>query len=150
MDLSLLEIIPQVVFEAIRGSSYTGDIAIDDITYRVGACPVQPGNAVPGTATTTAGPTILTPTPQQGAIDCNFEYNFCGWSQDSTASFNWTRTSGSTGSSNTGPKNDHTLGNSKFESPQEYSVQSIQSEKEMLKDRNCECCKTPTITLFEP
>ena len=43
------------------------------------------------------------------AYDCNFEKDFCGWSLDKTADFNFTRTQGPTGSSSTGPTRDHTL-----------------------------------------
>ena len=104
----------QVVFEAVRGSSYTGDIAIDDITYTVGACPVQPKDALPSLSTT-APPTVATTSPPKGAVDCNFESNFCGWKHDSSGNFNWTRAKGATSSSNTGPRYDHTLKNSEYE-----------------------------------
>ena len=43
--------------------------------------------------------------------DCNFEVNICKWTFDSTGKFNWTRHKGSTGTRGTGPKFDHTLGN---------------------------------------
>ena len=49
----------QIVFEGIRGSSYTGDIALDDITFTVGAsnCILQPSDALPPGWTTAAPPT---------------------------------------------------------------------------------------------
>ena len=31
---------PQVIFEGITGTSYTGDIAIDDVEILDGACPL--------------------------------------------------------------------------------------------------------------
>ena len=53
----------QVVFEGIRGNSFTGDIALDDITFTVGManCSLQPFDALPP-GMTTAPPTVLTPT----------------------------------------------------------------------------------------
>ena len=53
----------QVVFEGVRGNSYTGDIALDDISFTVGAgsCTLQPYDALPP-GMTTAAPTTLTPT----------------------------------------------------------------------------------------
>ncbi|XP_071492675.1 MAM and LDL-receptor class A domain-containing protein 1-like isoform X9 [Diadema antillarum] len=50
----------------------------------------------------------------QGAVpddfDCNFESGLCGWQQAYGDDFDWTRKSGSTGSSGTGPSGDHTTG----------------------------------------
>ena len=53
----------QVVFEGIRGNSYAGDIALDDISFTVGAgsCTLQPYDAQPPGMTTVA-PTSSTPT----------------------------------------------------------------------------------------
>ena len=53
----------QVVFEGIRGNSHTGDIALDDISFTVGAgsCTLQPYDALPP-GMTTAAPTTSTPT----------------------------------------------------------------------------------------
>lgn len=56
----------QVVIEAVRGSSYTGDIAVDDIEFTSGACSFFPTNAwpagrstpVPTVTVMTIGPTI--------------------------------------------------------------------------------------------
>ena len=36
----------QVVFEAIRGTDYQGDIAIDDIKLSSGQCPQKPGELI--------------------------------------------------------------------------------------------------------
>ena len=51
------------MFEGIRGNSYTGDIALDDISFTVGAgsCTLQPHDALPP-GMTTAAPTTSTPT----------------------------------------------------------------------------------------
>lgn len=72
----------QLVFEAIRGSSYSSDIAIDDFTIKQGPCPA------PAT--------------------CNFESGFCGYTNIGGDQFDWTRAKGSTPSTTTGPHNDHT------------------------------------------
>ena len=79
----------KIVFEGVRGSSYQGDIALDDIELQNKACP----------------PTI----------NCDFEspvsqLKLCGWTQRSDDNFNWTLGQGTTSSINTGPSNDHTLG----------------------------------------
>ena len=41
---------------------------------------------------------------------CTFEKDKCGFVDDATGKFNWTRHQGSTGSFGTGPRNDHTKG----------------------------------------
>lgn len=33
---------PQIIFEGVRGTSYEGDIAIDDVTLKTGDCPRKP------------------------------------------------------------------------------------------------------------
>ena len=52
----------QVVFEGIRGNTYTGDIALDDISFTAGMtnCSVQPSDALPP-GMTTVRPTVSTP-----------------------------------------------------------------------------------------
>jgi len=73
------------VFEGIRGSTYTGDISIDDISIKNGPCPA-PGS-------------------------CDFESGMCTWSNDHTGDdFDWLRNRGDTTSKLTGPVVDHTLG----------------------------------------
>ncbi|XP_072170530.1 thyroid hormone-induced protein B-like [Diadema setosum] len=46
----------------------------------------------------------------QNNIDCNFEYGTCGWQQSPYDDFDWSRNSGVTPSSGTGPSGDHTTG----------------------------------------
>ena len=74
----------QLVFEGVRGNSYTGDIAVDDVLIRSdGACP-------------TLG-------------SCDFEDDFCTYGNDEDDDdFDWERNSGTTFSVGTGPSKDHT------------------------------------------
>ena len=77
----------QVVFEGIRGKGYQGDIALDDIKITSGFCP-----------------------PMK---ECAFENSkLCGWTNEANSidDFDWTRQSGATSSSGTGPGFDHTSG----------------------------------------
>ena len=42
--------------------------------------------------------------------ECNFETDLCFWTQAKDEVFDWTRKSGGTSSSDTGPSTDHTIG----------------------------------------
>ncbi|XP_071956926.1 MAM and LDL-receptor class A domain-containing protein 2-like [Antedon mediterranea] len=106
----------RMVFVAVRGSGYSGDIAIDDVTFTVGVCGGHPSNAVqPGftTLAPTQGSTIKpVPTPPPGPVDCDFESGgICNtWTQANDDDFDWTFGTGSTATIDTGPAFDHTLG----------------------------------------
>ena len=78
--------IQQLLFEGVRGASFTGDIAIDDFKLMDGAC-------------------------NQPAY-CDFEKDdWCTWTNsDKEDVFDWLLGSGSTSSVYTGPSNDHTTG----------------------------------------
>ncbi|KAK7098916.1 hypothetical protein V1264_003131 [Littorina saxatilis] len=77
-----------IVFEGVRGTSWDGDIALDDIRVTDGAC----------------GASSL-------GLKCTFEDgNICGFTQSHNDKFDWTRYRRSTGSFGTGPNSDHTLG----------------------------------------
>ncbi|XP_076116199.1 MAM and LDL-receptor class A domain-containing protein 1-like isoform X1 [Mytilus galloprovincialis] len=79
-----------IVFEGIRGLGYRGDIALDDVDIKKGPC--SPGS-------------------KKKSLSCDFESsNLCGYTEDKTDDFDWTRTSGTTPSPSTGPLNDHTVG----------------------------------------
>ena len=57
----------KVIFEGVRGQGYHGDIAIDDVQFTVGSCPVLPSGAKPSYPWTTPAvstvPTTTVPTP---------------------------------------------------------------------------------------
>ena len=95
----------QVVFEAVRGKSVSGDIAIDDISFVASRCSVVPSIAVPPTAPPATPPPVVN--------NCTFEGGFCSWLNLLGDNFDWTRSRGGTASWNTGPTVDHTLGTSK-------------------------------------
>ncbi|XP_025084912.1 MAM and LDL-receptor class A domain-containing protein 1-like [Pomacea canaliculata] len=84
----------QIIFEYVRGTSYSGDIAVDDIAFPTGSCMAL----VPTTAL---------------SFTCDFESTsgqLCGFIQDKTDVFDWTLNSGGTSTAGTGPFADHTYG----------------------------------------
>ena len=91
-------------FEAVAGTSFTGDIALDDIKF-VG-CPPGPTPPPPPTYP-----------PGVGVGDCNFEscvggLSPCCWKNIAQGDyFDWIRGKGLTPSVTTGPSSDHTYGN---------------------------------------
>ncbi|KAL9953498.1 hypothetical protein ACROYT_G040921 [Oculina patagonica] len=100
-----------ITFEGIAGSSFTGDIAIDDVSITNGSCINQ--TAAPPSIPTgfTQMPNASIPTSSPAVTSCNFDYNLCyGWQQSYSDVFNWTRHTGSTPSFDTGPSSDHTTG----------------------------------------
>ncbi|XP_030849640.1 MAM and LDL-receptor class A domain-containing protein 1-like [Strongylocentrotus purpuratus] len=77
----------QIAIEATYGANYTGDIAIDDTFITVdGLC------------------------NESGEWDCDFEDDWCGYTQAQDDTFDWTRLTGATSSLDTGPSIDHTTG----------------------------------------
>ncbi|CAB4026654.1 MAM and LDL-receptor class A domain-containing 2-like, partial [Paramuricea clavata] len=103
------------VFEGTVGSSYTGDIALDDIQIVEQACSILPVTANINPTSLPTTPVVSTPQPiPPGKFSCNFEVSTgptaCKWTQDSSDHFNWTRHQGHTASSDTGPTTDHTKG----------------------------------------
>nr|XP_026692074.1 uncharacterized protein LOC104266090 isoform X2 [Ciona intestinalis] len=76
----------RVIFEAVRGSDYHADTALDDVIIRDGPCP----------------------TP---VLQCDFTPNdLCGFTQDLDDDFDWDTNTGATSSADTGPITDHTSG----------------------------------------
>lgn len=86
----------------MRGSSVSGDIAVDDISFATTRCSVVPSIAVPPTPPPTKPAPIIN--------NCTFEGGFCSWTNLKGDNFDWTRSRGGTASWNTGPNVDHTLG----------------------------------------
>ena len=79
----------KIVFEGVKGASYTGDIAIDDVKVMDGSCPL------PG--------------------DCSFDDGLCTWTNARTGDkFDWIIGGGRTPSFLTGPSKDHTTGSGRF------------------------------------
>ncbi|XP_072182121.1 MAM and LDL-receptor class A domain-containing protein 1-like [Diadema setosum] len=84
-----------VLIIASLGDYSYGDIALDDMLVEYESCSFSPDEADPN---------------NQDTVFCDFEYNMCGWKQDTDDNFDWVRRKGSTPSSNTGPLVDHTTG----------------------------------------
>lgn len=80
-----------VIFEGLVGSSFQGDIALDDISVKYGNCQ----------------------SPDYHGITCDFEEeHICGYETDPKATMNWLRHKGPTSSIYTGPSTDVTTGTS--------------------------------------
>jgi len=82
----------QMQLEAVRGHSFQGDIAVDDVSIFPGPCPPPP--------------------PSQAGLNCDFINGICGWSYISkgNAVLRWQLQAGRTLSDYTGPDGDHTSG----------------------------------------
>ncbi|XP_067219544.1 MAM and LDL-receptor class A domain-containing protein 1 isoform X1 [Chanodichthys erythropterus] len=101
----------QIIIEGIRGSDPRSDIAIDDVAIMYGACDYS--SAENSDLTTLAPhpttPNLIKPHPNC-KMNCDFEKDICSWTQMVTDVFDWTRHTGSTPTSMTGPSSDHTTG----------------------------------------
>ena len=110
----------QIIFEGSDGTG-RGYIAIDDINYKQSFkdC-FKPDIASPNTIltnfttivpfTTVSNPTTSTHFVPQSQYDCDFDQNFCLWTNDKTADLNWVLTNRSLGDFS-GPTADHTWQN---------------------------------------
>ncbi|XP_063405763.1 MAM and LDL-receptor class A domain-containing protein 1-like [Mytilus trossulus] len=84
----------KISIEAVRGSDFSSDIAIDDIS-------LTPGNCV---VLTTTKPTTTSSKPTGGSKTCSFEIGAsCFLVEATNDDFDWTPNSGGTPSSATGP-----------------------------------------------
>ena len=103
----------QVVFEAVCGSSFQGDVAIDDVSIVNTYCPTLPARAIPPT---------VPPTPPM-PVNCTFERGICNWKNLKTGDdFDWTRHRGGTYSSYTGPSIDHTTNSNQGNTTSDHKV----------------------------
>ncbi|XP_070565018.1 MAM and LDL-receptor class A domain-containing protein 1-like isoform X2 [Ptychodera flava] len=128
----------KVVIEGMVGSSFRGDIAIDDVTFNDqclagGSIPGEDDAYIPPHDTCDddptkfqcdAGKTCFSGWQRCNFIkdcddgtdesdcgtSCDFESGLCGWFNALSDSFNWTLGQNYTPSVNTGPSSDHTLG----------------------------------------
>lgn len=93
-----------IIIEGVRGGTYTGDIAIDDVRISYISCSAvtTPTQIPVGSSPATYPPSTL---------DCTFELGLINWVQDHTDGFDWSTHTGSTASRRTGPTTDHTLQN---------------------------------------
>nr|XP_006821080.1 PREDICTED: apical endosomal glycoprotein-like [Saccoglossus kowalevskii] len=129
----------KIVLEGMTGSYFTGDIAIDDVSF---SSECISGGSIPGEVTTTDTPLptcvederMLACQDGSGCFytwqrcnfypectdesdekncgkSCNFESGLCGWINSLSDQFDWTLEQGSTPSIKTGPTSDHTFGN---------------------------------------
>jgi len=119
----------QIVFEGNIGKSFDGDIAIDDVSVKVGKCPAPTpspspnpcavrcsvsNKCIPSTKVcdfvNDCGTNDNSDEKNCGA--CDFESGYCQWNDTSRGVFDWGRGNGSTATINTGPSVDHTKGDS--------------------------------------
>lgn len=93
-----------VIFSARVGKSYQGDIAVDDITFVNGTCDGKDLNYLARIQNMKVHHEMK---GEPGT--CNFDGGFCEWINLPLGDeFDWTLNSGSTGTLNTGPSEDHT------------------------------------------
>ncbi|XP_069366962.1 MAM and LDL-receptor class A domain-containing protein 2 [Paralichthys olivaceus] len=96
----------QIIVQASCNDSLAGSLALDDVyIIRGKSCDdrIQTTTPVPATITTTAPPS---------AMDCTFEQGLCNWVQEDIDDFNWTVSSGlQVAKPWDGPQYDHTFGN---------------------------------------
>ncbi|XP_055997984.1 MAM and LDL-receptor class A domain-containing protein 1-like [Ostrea edulis] len=78
----------QIEFTAVRGDSFRGDIAIDDVHFLSGDCVI---------------PSTTTPAPLTLPLSCTFESGTCFLQDVTSSDFLWSRKSGGTPSEQTGP-----------------------------------------------
>ena len=59
-------------------------------------------------------PPSALPSLATGSASCDFDQDYCSYTQDSVDDFDWSRLQGATSSVNTGPTSDHTSGAGKM------------------------------------
>ncbi|GFN85246.1 MAM and LDL-receptor class a domain-containing protein 1-like [Plakobranchus ocellatus] len=115
----------QLLFIGVVGTSYAGDIAIDDITFTREKCPLTPAAARPSGVSTVAPITASTKaagsvTSAPDGASCNFETGLCGWTNTRSGDvydWGWGKTASALAQGlNVIPAVDHTLnsGNGRY------------------------------------
>ncbi|KAJ8022860.1 MAM and LDL-receptor class A domain-containing protein 2 [Holothuria leucospilota] len=100
----------RIIFEGIRGTDFTGDIAVDDISIFPGLCPSEDLPTTWPDLSMTTLYDITSLNNEYSDVSCTFEYGSCGYNQMADDDFDWTRHQGATPSYRTGPPGDHTTG----------------------------------------
>lgn len=101
----------RIYIEAVRGTSITSDMAIDDVDFIEKSCNLQPQDASPDNQVTIPIVTTTRTLRPTSEYDCTFETDYCIWSQSPESTFNWWRVQGKYGSILAGPiEYDHTYG----------------------------------------
>ncbi|XP_041467523.1 MAM and LDL-receptor class A domain-containing protein 1-like [Lytechinus variegatus] len=125
-----------IIFEGVVGTGSTGDIAIDDVFFM----PDQTCNASTAPCTPFLSSSIqhlqhlvhhsfhlpysiystlytipfifhtASPAPYTSPVNCDFEEDWCDYSQDDSEDFDWSRMQGTSQPDDKYPKIDHTLG----------------------------------------
>lgn len=101
----------RINIQAVRGSTYASNIAIDDIDFVEKACKIRPDNADPANQVTIPMQTTTRSLRPTSRFDCDFEQDMCIWTIAPDADIQWKRAQGITGSQVSGPlATDHSLG----------------------------------------
>jgi hypothetical protein len=111
----------RIVFEAIRGSSYNSDIALDDIVVTPGFCDGHQITTPNPCAVSCGGKCVSSNKVCDFNLDCfdgsdektcgyncNFENGTCKWTNANNTQFQWKTGSGNKPTDDTGPLIDHT------------------------------------------
>ncbi|XP_048582525.1 MAM and LDL-receptor class A domain-containing protein 1 [Nematostella vectensis] len=92
-----------IELEAVRGSDWRGDIAVDEIEFSNGKCPSFGSDPdIPMTTLPPTTPTQLVVLDYEGF--CDFNNGFCFWENDINDKGDWTQHKGETVSKKTGPR----------------------------------------------
>ncbi|XP_048584089.1 MAM and LDL-receptor class A domain-containing protein 1 isoform X2 [Nematostella vectensis] len=107
----------ELEFRGIVSGHFQSDMAIDDVSMSNCGPTIAPMTPPTTSApeTTSAPPTTLattavpSPPPEKG-FSCNFESDLCGFTQETSDDYNWTRSNKKTPTWDSGPDTDHTSG----------------------------------------
>ena len=99
-------------FNGRTGWSYMSDMALDDVSFSQFAPPPLPPSPPPPPPTPPppSPPTPPPLLPGMVQLSCDFKVDTCAWIDTTPDGYSWTRGSGGTSSSDTGPSGDHPTG----------------------------------------